>query len=143
MNAQRNIETNEDMMRALFEFFQEDDPETLEAANAALREAGYDPDAIGARMHTAAERTLAESPFNWRNRAPRELEDERTRMRQSSAAVPGNRAAMIGAIEKLAAQLGRQLTYAYRNLDSVTDEDLADLLADLEYLASRQHTEQE
>jgi len=54
----RSIETSEDLVNVLTAFLEEDDPETPEEIDAALREAGYDPEEIGAKMKTVAERAL-------------------------------------------------------------------------------------
>ena len=139
MKGRRSIETSEDLVRAFADLFDEIEPETPEEIDAVLCEAGYDPDEIGARMKAVAERALVDSPLNWRNRAQRELEAERARIAAAVKTSLLNRADIIHAIEQLVAQFGGQMAYAHRNLDSETDEDLASLLSELEYLASRQH----
>ncbi len=143
MKKRRPIETGEDLVHAFADLFDEVEPETPEEIDAALREAGYDPDNVGARMKAVAERALADSPLNWRNRAQQELEDERTRIARVAPTPLRSRADIISAIEQLLAQFGDQMGYAYRNLESETDEDLGNLLADLEYLAFQQRRQSE
>jgi hypothetical protein len=143
VKKRRLIETSEDLVRALAELFAEDVPKTPEEVDAELREAGYDPEEIGARMQAAAERALATSPLNWRIQAQKELEEERAQMAEFAATPVHDRASIIAAIKQLSSQLGGQVVYAYRNLESETDEDLASLLADLEYLASQQRKNSE
>lgn len=137
MKKRRHVETSEDLVRAFANLFDEVAPETPEEIDAELCEAGYDPDKIGARMQAVAGQALANSPLNWRSRAQRELEDERARIAGFAATSLRSRAEVIVAIKQLVAQSGGQMVYAHRNLESETDEDLASLLAELEYLASR------
>ena len=137
MNKRRPVETSEDLVRAFADLFDEIEPETPEEIDAVLHEADLYLDEMGTRMKTATEQALAKSPLNWRNRASRELEDERARIAHFETARPGDRACLIEAIKRLTGQVPRQITYAYRNLDSMTDEDLASLLSNLEYLASQ------
>lgn len=143
MNKQRCIETSEDLVRAFADFFDEIAPRTPEEIDVALREAGYDPNEVGARMKTAAERALADSPLNWRNRAQREIEAARSQIAGSATAVLRSREEIIAAIEQLVAQSGSQMAYAHRNLESETDEDLVSLLSQLEYLTSKKCGESE
>jgi DNA-directed RNA polymerase subunit F len=134
--------TSEDLVRAVADLFDEVEPETQEEIDAVLREAGHDPDEVAARMKVVAERALASSPFNWRNRAQRELADERARYERLASVLPRSRADILSAIQALLAQLGGRTQQAYahfRNFESATDEDLARLLSELEYLASQQH----
>lgn len=134
----RHIETVEDFVHAFNEFLDEEDLLTPDEIDTELCEAGLDPEKVGARMKAVAEHALASSPWNWRKRAMEELEQERARIAGATRPVPRNRADIIGAIRELIAQTGSQPAYAHRNLEAQTDEDLADLLAELEYLASRQ-----
>jgi hypothetical protein len=139
----KNIKTVEDFVRAFDEFLDEDDPLTPEEIDTALREAGHDPEEVGVKMQAVAEHALAESPWNWRNRARKELEDERARIARRTTSVPRNKASLIEAIEKLVVQSGGQMAYAYRNLESETEENLVSLLADLEYLIAHQASRDE
>jgi len=60
VKGRRPIETSEDLVRAFADLFDEIEPETPEEIDAVLREAGYDPDEVGARMKAVAERALNE-----------------------------------------------------------------------------------
>jgi hypothetical protein len=132
------VETSEDLVRVFADLFDEVAPVTPEEIDAELRDVGLDPDKVGARMQAAVEHALTESHLNWRKRARRELEDKRTQIAESVSTWVRDRAGIIAEIERLSSQFSGQLGYAYRNLESETDEDLASLLADLEYLASQQ-----
>lgn len=143
MKKRKSIETSEGLVRAFADLFDEVEPATPEEIDAVLREAGYDPDEIGVRMKAATEKALTESPLNWRNRASKELENERTRIGHVRTTLPGNRAGIIEAIKWLIEQGGNQVAYAYRNLEAMTDEDLVSLLSDLEYLASQKRVQDE
>jgi hypothetical protein len=138
VKKRRRVETSEDLVCAFADLFNEVAPETPEEIDGELCAAGYDPDKIGARMQAAAEQSLANSPLNWRSRAQRQLEVERARIAGFVTTLLRSRAEIIAAIRQLVAQSGGQMVYAHRNFESETDEDLASLLADLEYLASQQ-----
>jgi predicted metal-dependent hydrolase len=112
---------------------------TSEEIEDELRDVGLEPDEVGARMQAAVEEALAKAHRERREEAAKELAEERARMAEARWSQPRGRAEIIAAIEHLSAQFGGQVRYAYRNLESETDEDLASLLEDLEYLASRQH----
>ncbi len=135
MDKRRPVETSEDLVRAFADLFDEIEPETPDEIDAVIREAGFDPDEMEARIRAATEQALARSPLNWRNRTSQELESERDRV--ARAVRPGDRAGLIEAIKALTRQVSGQIAYAYRNLESMTDEDLAGLLSNLEYLASQ------
>lgn len=141
MKNRRPIETSEDLVRAFADLFDEIAPETPEDIDAELREAGYDPDEVAARMRAAAERAIAESPLNWRTRAQQELAEARARVEDFGSALPSSRENIVQAIKRLLAQLGPRTEQAYahfRNFESLSDEDLASLLTEIEYLARQQ-----
>ncbi len=73
---QHALETGK-RVRFLEGHFDEIGPKTPEEADETLREAGYDPDEVSAQMKAAAEQAMANSPFNWHNRAQKELADVR------------------------------------------------------------------
>jgi hypothetical protein len=138
MSKRNSIQTSEELVLAFADLFDELEPETPEEVASVLRDTGHAPDEVGARMKAVAEQALAKSPLNWRIRAQRELQAEREHLAGLAAPALRNRAEIIAAIKRLVAQSGAQMAYAHRNLESETDEDLASLLADLEYLASQQ-----
>lgn len=137
MSKRNPIQTSQDLVLAFADLFDELEPETPEEVASVLRDTGHDPDDVGARMKAVAEQALAKSPFNWRSRAQRELQAERERLAGFAMPALRSRVEIIAAIKRLVAQFGGQMAYAHRNLESETDEDLASLLADLEYLASQ------
>lgn len=148
MNKRQPPATEEELVHAFADLFNEVEPETPEEIDAVLREGGHDPDTIAARMKSIAERALARSPLNWRNRAQREVEAERSKLDKVTPIVRRGRGEMITAIQQLLSRLqAHQLApaHAYRNFDQATDEDLASLLAELEYLVAGKpaHEEEE
>jgi hypothetical protein len=85
-------------------------------------------------MKSIAERALARSPLNWRNRAQREVEAERSKLDKVTPIVRRGRGEMITAIQQLLSRLqAHQLApaHAYRNFDQATDDDPGVLLAEL------------
>jgi phage gp29-like protein len=134
----RRVETSEDLVRAFADLFDAAAPEMPDEIEKELREAGYDPAEVGDRMQAAAEQALARSPLNWRSRAQAELDDARDRITNFTGQALSDRDEIISAIKQLASLLGDDMSYAYRNLEAETDEDLASLLAELEFLASQQ-----
>lgn len=132
------VETSEDLVRAFADLFDEVAPMRSEEIESELRDVGLDPEKVVARVQAAVEASLVESRRDWRKEAPRELERERAKMAERASTRSLDRAGIIAAIERLSSQLSGQLRHAYRNLEAETDEDLASLLEDLEYLASQE-----
>lgn len=143
MKQRKQIETSAELVRAFADLFDEVTPETAEEIDAELRAAEYNPEEIGASMQIAVQRALAQSPLNWRNRAQRELEAERSRIDEFARPRLRSRAETIAAIRQVLAQSGGHMAYAHRNLELETDEDLATLLEEIEYLVSRQQEQDE
>ena len=148
MNKRQPPATEEELVHAFADLFNEVEPDTPEEIDAVLREGGHDPDTIAARMKSIAERALARSPLNWRNRAQQELEAEKSKLDNVTPIVRRGRGEMITAIQQLLSRLhAHQLApaHAYRNFDQATDDDLASLLAELEYLVAGKpaHEEEE
>ena len=141
MNERRPPTTEDELIHSFADLFDAVEPETPEEIQTTLKDAGYDPDGVAARMQAIAARAIENSPFNWRKRAQRELETEKTRLETRTSSTPRNRAGIVDAIKQLLAGLsGQQFELAahFRNFDQATDEDLSSLLADLEYLVSQQ-----
>ena len=140
MKKRAEIQTSEDLVRAFGEFFDELEPETAESIDAELRDAGYDPGEVGARMKAIAERAITESPLNWRKRARGELEEARDGLRDSPPTSPRDRGNIVESIKQLLLQLGDRARPApayFRNLESLSDEDLVGMLDELEYLLGK------
>jgi hypothetical protein len=143
MKKRKPVQTSEELIRAFADLFDEIEPETPAEIDAMLREAGYDPDEIGAQMKAVAEQALANSPLNWRNRAPQEMAEEQARFDKAESTSPRNRTDMIKAIQQLLAGRSEQALAHFRNLESASDDDLASMLAELEFLASQEHRDQD
>ena len=141
MAKRKPLETSEELVSAFADLFDAVEFETPEEIDAVLLEAGYDPNEIAARMRAVAVQTIAESPLNWRNQTDA-LEEERIRLASLPSALLPSREDLIAGIESILARLPtvrRRTVMAYhRNLDEATNEDLASLLAELQYLEARQ-----
>lgn len=132
--------TDQDLIRAITDSFNEVEPDSPEEVDAILQEAGFDPDKVGSEIKAVAERALKESPLNWRERA-QEMEDAKVRLTAFTLAIPTSRSDIINAIKELVAKLGSgksELAMAqYRNFENASDEDLASLLRQLQYLSTQ------
>lgn len=141
MTKKKTLETSEEFVNALVDLFDEMGPETPEEVEAILREAGYDPVQLAADMQTFAEQALKNSPLNWRNRAQQELTAARSHFESTLSRVSRSRNELIGAIQQLIQQVGGrqpQVFAHFRNFESASDDDLASMLEELEYLVSQQ-----
>jgi hypothetical protein len=135
-------ENEEELVVAFDELFDEIPiPETEEEIDDYLRAVGYDPDEVAAHYQTLVQEALAASPLNWRNQRER-LEQEQARLESTAATAPSNRVEILSAIEHLLSLVGGTQPVAahFRSLDleQVSDNDLAELLADLQYLVEQQ-----
>ncbi len=141
MTEQTSPQSERDLVDALVDLFNEVEPDTSEEIDAVLHEAGHDPEEVTSRIKAAVERALTDSPLNWRNKARNEIEEERTRLTTFTPSVSGDRVTLLESIQRLLASLQTRngtLAAAYhRNLEEATNEDLAGLLAELEYLAAQ------
>jgi len=126
VSKRRRIETEKDLVLAFADLFDEIGPGAPEEMDAELREVGFDLDEVTARVLTVVKRTLADSPLNWRNRS-RELEKQRSSRASFALFRQRTREENEATLRKLAPAF-------YRNLNEISDDDLASLLADLEYL---------
>ncbi len=134
--------TDAELMSSINKLFDEVEPESPEEIDAILQKAGYDPQQVAARMKAVADNALVASPLDWRNRAPQKIQQERARLDSFVSSAPRSRADMVAAIQKLAAGLGSSRSFAgayHRSFEEASDEDLASLLAELEYLTTQQH----
>ncbi len=141
MKRRRAPQDEEELVQTLAELFENTKlEESEEEVDAALRELGHDPDELASRMAQVAKQALAESPLNWRNRAPA-LETERQKLATFQQPFAQGRAWVVAKIQELRAQAEARslsVTFAHRNLESLSDTDLAAVLTDLEYLLSSQ-----
>ncbi len=139
MKERKPPRTDEELIQILADLFDEVEPEGPEEIDEALREFGYDPEALATRMRQVAEQAMKKSPLNWRNQAAM-LETERARLAVHAPKIRANREDMLASIGQLFARLdeSQAQAVAYRNLENASDEDLASLLAELEYLVASQ-----
>ena len=143
MSEHRRDRTDKELLDAINQLFSEVEPETSEDVDAIVKAVGYDPDLFATRMEAVAKRFAADSPLNWRNKAREELELERQRLETHTAARKGTRTALQDQIRDLLAQFSDNPNVAFahhRNLDKASDEDLASLIEELEYLIGDKHT---
>ena len=146
MEGHRAPQTDEELVQILADLFERTElDESEEEVDVSLQALGYDPDALTTRMRAVIQEAMGKSPLNWRG-AQRELAEARAKLEDISedvsSALPRSRTSVMEAIEQVLAELGpnTRQAYAYRNFESLSDEDLASLLAELEYLAHQQHT---
>jgi hypothetical protein len=142
MEHRNERRTEEELLHAFADLFDEVMEEDPEEIDAALEELGYDPTEIGKKMKAVAEQALAESPLNWRNRARQAMEREKRRLTSFGTQLDRTRAQVLEVVSNLLAQAehvhGTQAVAHFRNFNEMTDEDLADLAEELEYLLSEQ-----
>lgn len=135
-----------DLVRILAELFDEIGPESPDELDAVLRQAGFNPDEVAARINHVARQALRSSSEEWRATARKEMEDDRTRLERMPSEPLRGREDVIKAIGRLVASISRvnpawAPSTEFRNLDQVSDADLAGILNELEYLASKDSTE--
>lgn len=143
MKPRKAPATDEELVNAFNDLFNEVEPETNDEMDAVLRQAGHDPEEIATRMRQIADRAIERSPLNWRNKFPDEIEIEKSRLAAFLPNVHMRRDEIIEAIRnKLAKLSGRtnRLGFAHRNFETASDDDLRSLLSELEYLESNQQT---
>ena len=135
-------ETEQDLIDLLAQLLDIDDPdESAEQVDEELRAAGLDPDEIGAKMAASAEDAYRSSPLNWRQRAREQRAEAKARLgRRAGIGQFRSRGDIVRDINALVAQSpflrdAPRVQAHFRNFDTATDEDLADLLAELEFLA--------
>ena len=142
MDKRKEPEDYEDLVNALADLFDEVDPETPEEVDTILVEAGYDPNEIAAHMNATARQAMLESPLSWRNRALKGIQGEQARLEGLDNPLAKGRIEIVAAIHDLIRRMGveqyKLVGARFRNLEKSTEEDLASLLRDLEYLVDQQ-----
>ena len=138
MKPPKKDRTEADILRTIADLFDQVLEDDMDEVDATLRGFGFDPDEVGARMKAVADKALAESPLNWRNRAPSELARARAKLDEYASTVNLPIAQLRELASSLMAQIeqrhGRPALAHFRNLEEVTDEDLASLVEDLRFL---------
>jgi len=111
------------------------EPETDEEIREFLVESGYDPEALKAQGREFVYNLIA---TNWRFVSSNEIDEAVTKIDEVPTRKEWSRSQLTKAIQKLSAALtigGKQPSLAFRNLEELTDSDLAVILQELEYKA--------
>jgi hypothetical protein len=135
------VNTYKDLLRAMDQLFEEVNPETSEEVDAYLRKAGYDPRVVGEKYKALALSAIAKA-----NQQEKEVEGMATKealekLNQTPTFQGLSRKEVIERIGNFRARgkntmISQTMASAYRNLDDITDEDLASVLQELTYLIS-------
>lgn len=136
MNNFKPLGTEDEVIKALDELFEEIEFEDSEL-DELLVELGYDPNLLVSTIESIVQNELAKSPLNWRNQHNR-LEEERHRLESKHSNSFLGRQEIISAIQNLLGRLNvnQQQAFAhYRNLEHASDDDLASLYSELQFLA--------
>lgn len=143
-------ETDQDLINSIAELLGHDDPdESPEMVDDELRAVGLDPEVIGAKIAAIAEEADRRSPLNWRQRAGEQrAAAERRLARRSVIADTRSRDDIVREINAVVARSPRlqgapTAQAHFRNFETATDEDLADLLVELEFLEAEPSAEDE
>jgi hypothetical protein len=111
------------------------EPETDEEIRTFLVEAGYDLEILKAQGVEFVNNLLAS---NWRFVSSDEIDNGAIKIDEAPIRKEWNRGQLTTAIQKISAALalgGKQPSLAFRNLEELTDSDLATILQELEYKA--------
>lgn len=140
MSQRKAPETYRELLRLLIEFLTELEDETPEEVDEYLRNAGYDPDELVARMRLRIQHAMDESPINWRNQSA-QIQKERKRLSDLTPMLSGDIAQIKVEINRLFGLLGTNpklaLHHRKLNLDEMSEADLAQLRGELEYQLSQ------
>jgi len=139
MKKRKAPDSYAELVNVISKFLYGDIPEAPEDIDEALREVGFDPAEFSSRMGSVAEKALSDSPLNWRVSAPKEIELATEKLKGVSLTSGLDRSEIIEEIKKIIDLLGgeqqMQAFAHHRNLESATDDDLASLLEDLQFLS--------
>lgn len=111
-------------------------PETKKEADEIMSEAGIDANKWNDEMYTMIQKLLRESPLNWRNVTNVDISNIVKELESIPKHINKTRKELWDLIEKILDELYssmHKVPVAYRNLEEVTEEDLASLLQELEY----------
>ena len=140
----RKPETEQDLIDALAELFEQGElGESIDEVDEELRAAGLDPAEVGSKLAKVADEAYRASPAYWRQRAEGERKAAQERLKLRSKTRTGvdrdELIRQIGEIVSRSPKLGEALRVQahFRNFDVATDEDLADLLDELQFLESQ------
>ncbi len=149
MNNNKRIETEEQLLQALEEFFCDvTEDESIEDIEKELRDLGYDPGKLEQKGIEISIRHLTNSPLNWRNTAEQAIKTARVRLDETKSQELQNldRASLISEIQKILDTLGRKdsklIPAHFRNFETASESDLLSILNQLQYLKSNKKNEE-
>ena len=133
--------TYKEYLSNLLSFIESKDKVPPYDVDQILTEAGYKPDEEGKKFQAVANKSAANSPHNWRNRAHNAHEGAKADYlkKNSVAKTHRSRSELIDAINTLLSQQNLKIAFAHRNFSDQTAEDLESLLKQLEYIASQKN----
>lgn len=150
MKNNRNIETEEQLLQVLEEFFCDvTEDVSIENIESELRDLGYDLAELEKKGKEIANLHIANSPLNWRNKAKREIEVARIELENASIREDQNldRESLISKIKKILGGLEQKnLEFApvhFRNFEAASEDDLLSMLNQLRYLNSKSRNQEE
>ena len=146
MSIRKPPESEQDILNAFADLFDEIQPETSEEIDTILIEAGFEPEQVAANMQALAEKALSESPLNWRKQASRDRQQAEEGLRELESTTPTNRTDILTALRDFAKRRPEQYQLAMvqfrNNVEEASDKDLQTLLTELIYLESQQSQDQ-
>lgn len=137
MDEDKSKRTDLDIASEFNHLFDEiPEPDTDEEIKAFLAESGYDVEKLKADGAAFVKNLIAS---NWRFANLRDLRDAVAKINEVPLRTGWDRRRLTEGIRRVSAALvlgGTQPGLAFRNLEEVTDSDLATILQELEYTAS-------
>ena len=136
MEENKSKRTDRDIAEEFDRLFDEiPEPDTDEGIEDYLIEAGYDPEILKARGAEFVKNLMAN---NWRFVPSEEINEAATKIDEIPFRKGWNRSQLTAAIQTVSNALalrGKQPSLAFRNLQELTETDLATILQELEYKA--------
>ena len=136
MDKNRPHKTDEDIVREFDHLFEEiPEPNTDEEIENYLIDAGYDIEDLKVKGSEFTRNLMAN---NWRFVTFEEIDEEAAEINKIPLREDWERNRLLQAIRKaseILTQRGREPVLAFRNLENLTDRDLASVLQELEYKA--------
>lgn len=127
-----------DAFESLFEELSPEDTER--EISTILEEEGYVLGELGARMQRLVDQALRSSPLNWRVQAQAAQEKNQTRGAALRARLPAGREALATLAQQLLSQTSVPLAAHFRNYESMSEDDLASFVIDLQQLIEDEQT---
>ena len=145
MKNNRHIETEEQLLQVLEEFFCDaTENESIENVESQLRDLGYDIAKLEKKGRDIANLHIVNSPLNWRNRAKNEIEIAKASLDKAKSHEDKelDRKSVIDKIQMILLGLGNKnsnlVPAHFRNFETASDNDLISILKQLRYLTSDQ-----